>query len=106
MGGGAHFCNQGAIKRVTRHRVLMNFMLNRGWHCQFLEEDCRTPLPLRLAFVHSDKIYELHERWGADRKLEDRSALEYAINNGRGSIWLDLMEEEYRNLCGKKSPTG
>jgi hypothetical protein len=95
---GAHFCSQGAIKRVTHHRVLMSFMLNNGWYCQFLEEDCRTPLPLKLTFTHSDKILEMHERWGADRHLEDRSALEYAINMGRGSVWLILSPEQYAKL--------
>jgi hypothetical protein len=76
----------------------MSFMLNRGWYCQFLEEDCRTSLPVHLTFVHPDKIIEIHERWGADRQLEDRSALEYAINMGRGSVWLILSPEQYARL--------
>jgi hypothetical protein len=41
----------------------------------------------------------MHERFGADRKLEDKSALEYAINTGRGSIWLNLSDEQYAKLA-------
>lgn len=93
-----HFCQQGAVKRVSQHRVLMSFMLNKGWRCQFLEEDCRTSLPRTLTFATPDKILEIHERWGESRQLEDRSAIEYAINTGRGSIWLTLTPEQYAKL--------
>ena len=98
MAGGAHFCSQGAITRVSSHRVLMSFMLNGGWYCQFLEEDCRTPLKRTLTFAHPDKIIEIHERWGEARQLADRNALEYAIDMGRGSVWLILSPEQYARL--------
>jgi hypothetical protein len=80
------------------HRVYMFFMLNQGWYCQFLQADLKTPLPRKLTFNSPDKIREMHERFGADRKLEDKSALEYAINTGRGSIWLSLTDEQYQKL--------
>ena len=37
----------------------MYFFERKGWYCQFLEEDCRTPLPKKLNFKHPDKIIEL-----------------------------------------------
>jgi hypothetical protein len=30
----------------------------------------------------------------------ERHALDYAINNGHGSIWLHLTEQQYRKLTG------
>jgi hypothetical protein len=79
------------------HRVLMNFQLRHGWHVSFLEEDCKTSLPLKLTFATPDKLRTMHQRFGA-HLLEDRQGLEHAITIGRGSTWLTLDEEQYRNL--------
>jgi hypothetical protein len=79
-------------------RVYMFFMLREGWHCRFLELDLKTPLPCKLTFADVNKIREIHDRFGADQKLEDKSALEYAINMGRGSMWLNLTDEQYGKL--------
>jgi hypothetical protein len=70
-------------------------MLRGGWHVQFLEEDLKTPLRRRLNFAGPEKIREIYDRLGVDKKLEDRSALEYGISIGRGSIWISLTEEQY-----------
>jgi hypothetical protein len=80
-------------------RVYVYFMLRNGWNCQFLEHDLKTSLPRTLTFRDAAKIRELFDRFAAERKLEDRQALEYAIENGRGSIWLKLTDEQYRKLC-------
>ena len=85
-------------RRPSRHRVYLYFMLRNGWHVSFLEPDLKTPLPLKLTFATPDKLLEIHERWGEGRLLEDRSALEYAIQMGRGSIWLVLSPEQYGKL--------
>ena len=95
-----HFTQQGTVHRVNEHRICMNFMLRDSWHVSFLEADCRTSLPLKLTFAHSDKILEIHERWGADRLLDDRQAVEHGIEIGRGSIGLRLTDEQYRKLRG------
>jgi hypothetical protein len=76
----------------------MHFMLRDGWHCQFLEIDLKTALPKQLTFSSPTKIRELYDRFAADKKLEDRQALEYAIEKGRGSIWLNLTQEQYIKL--------
>ncbi len=73
-------------------------MLRNGSHVSFLEPDQKTPLPLKLTFASPDKLLEIFERWGESKLLEDRSALEYAIKMGRGSIWLILSAEQYAKL--------
>jgi hypothetical protein len=88
----------GERSSTTRHRVYMHFMLMDGWYCQFLEADLKTPLPRTLTFAGPEKILEIYDRLGVDKKLEDRSALEYGINTGRGSVWLSLTPEQYIKL--------
>lgn len=96
---GTHFCSQGAVKRVTQHRVLMQFHLREGYRITFLEEDCRTHLPLKLSFITADKIIEMLERWGEDRTTTARSKLEADIKIGRpGGVWLLLTPEQYAKL--------
>ena len=85
-------------RKPTVHRVYLFFMLRNGWHVSFLEPDLKTPLPLKLTFATPEKLLEMFERWGESKLLEDRSALEYAIQMGRGSIWLALSAEQYGKL--------
>jgi hypothetical protein len=73
-------------------------MLREGWYCQFLEEDLKTSLPRKLTFAGPEKIRDMFDRFGVDKKLEDNSALEYGINNGRGGLWLSLTAEQYQKL--------
>lgn len=76
----------------------MSFVERRGWFCQFLEEDLKTPLPNKLNFKSPEKIIELAERGGANLNLEERQAIHHAIKKGRGGLWLELTEEQYRTL--------
>jgi hypothetical protein len=78
----------------------MSFMdAKGGWHCQFLEEDLKTPLPKRLTFQSQDKIMELAERGGAAMmNLEGRQAIQHGIEMGRGGVYLNLTGEQYRKL--------
>jgi hypothetical protein len=78
-------------------------MLRNGWHISFLEEDLKTPLPLKLTFAIPDKLLEIHERWGEGRLVEDKSALEYAINWAGVPIWLILSPEQ---LCEAQTQRG
>ena len=52
----------------------------------------------KLTFRYAAKIRELFDRFAAEKKLEDRQALDYAIENGRGSIWLNLTDDQYAKL--------
>jgi hypothetical protein len=56
-------------------------------------------LPRKLTFASPGKIREMHDGFGINKKLEDRSALEYGIpTTGRGSVWLSLTPEQYNKL--------
>jgi hypothetical protein len=85
-------------RKPSTHPVYLYFMLRIGWHVSFLEADLKIPLPLKLTFATSDKLLEIQERWGEGLLLEDRSVLQYAIQMGRGSIWLVLSAEQYSRL--------
>ena len=69
------------------HRLYMTFMLSHGsWSCQFLEADAKTPLPRTLSFADAEKIRELARRgeeWG---NLENKRALEHALETGERYI--------------------
>jgi hypothetical protein len=76
----------------------MHFMLREGWFCQFLEEDLKTPLPKKMTLKEPAKLFEIAERGGYKVTLENRQVIENAIAMGRGSIWLDLTQEQYAKL--------
>jgi hypothetical protein len=80
------------------HRVYMSFMSRSGWHCQFLEEDLKTSLSKKLAFLSQDMMIELARRGGAVLNLETEQAIRHGIEIGRGGIWLNLTDEQYRKL--------
>ena len=81
-----------------RHRVYMSFMYRAGWHCQFLEEDLKTPLPKKVTVKTHERIREIARRGGAEMSLDSIHALDHGIEIGRGGTWLELTEEQYRRL--------
>jgi len=40
----------------------------------------------------------MYERFGSERALADRAAVEHDIEIGRGAIWLRLTVEQYAKL--------
>ena len=76
----------------------MSFMDRYGWHCQFLEEDLRTPLPRKLTFKSPEKIIELVERVGGFKDQESRLMLDQGIAMGRGGVFLSLTDQQYAKL--------
>ena len=90
------------ISEEVRHRVYLSFQCRYGWHCQFLEQDLKTPLPRKLHFASPDKVVELVERGGGLSNLESRQALDQAIGIGRGGVFLNLTEEQYARLKTKQ----
>ena len=80
------------------HQVYCYFFKRGGWQVQFLEADLKTPLPCKLTFAHADKIREVARRGEALGTLEQKQALEHAIENGRGGIYLRLTPGQYRAL--------
>lgn len=83
---------------VPMHRVYMSFMQRQGWHCQFLEEGLKTALPKKLAFLSQDMLLELARRGGAVLNLETEQAIRHGIDIGRGGVWLNLTDDQYRKL--------
>ena len=80
------------------HRVFMTFFQRSGWQVQFLEADLRTPLPRKFTFTDPDKIRELARKGEAWGDSESWQMLEYAIENGRGGVYLRLTPDQYKKL--------
>ena len=76
----------------------MSFMERTAWHVQFLEEDLRTGLLKKLAFMSQDMILQLARCGGAKLDLEAEQAIRHGINIGRGGVWLNWTDEQYRKL--------
>jgi hypothetical protein len=57
--------------------------LRGGWSVQFLEQDCRTPLPRKFNFKDAEKIWEIVRRGEALGTQYARKELEREIENGR-----------------------
>lgn len=80
------------------HRVYMYYMLRNSWMCQFLEEDLKTPLRRRLHFRDPEKIRTIVDKVGNFANLQDREALDHGLSIGRGGVWLQLTEDQYKRL--------
>jgi len=76
----------------------MHFMFRKGWFCQFLEEDLKTPLPRTVQFEDDKKIWEMAKRGGFTLNISGRREIEDAIRKKQGGIWLDLTPEQYAKL--------
>lgn len=99
------FAYADSMAQVDRYRVYVSFQCRNGWHCQFLEADLKTALPLKLHFISSDKIIELVRRGGGFAGQEGRLMLIQAIEMGRGGVFLNLTPEQYSKLKGSVSRT-
>ncbi|HEX4066523.1 MAG TPA: hypothetical protein VHZ09_10915 [Acidobacteriaceae bacterium] len=82
--------------------MYMHFQTQSGWHCQFLEQDLKTPLSKKLNLVRQERLFDIAEHGGYALNLEGRQAMQRAIDMGRGGIWLELTEEQYRRLKGER----
>src|SRR5438309_692978 len=94
---GERLCSKCRGER-KRHRIYMSFVHRAGWVCQFVEEDLKTPLPRKVHFRDDQKVREIARRGGASLNLETLQAFDHGIEIGRGGIWLELSEEQYRKL--------
>ena len=65
---GEQLCAKCRSER-KRHRVYMSFMVRKGWVCQFLEEDLKTPLPRRVTLGSDERVREMARRGGAAMSL-------------------------------------
>jgi hypothetical protein len=83
------------MSRFDCHQVYMYFFKRGGWEVQFLLPDLKTPLPPKLTFADPEKIRELARRGEALGTSEAKQILEYAIEVGRGGIYLRLTPEQF-----------
>jgi hypothetical protein len=83
---------------VGKKRVYMHFMFRKGWLCQFVEEDLKTPLPRKVLFENDQKIWEMAKRGGFTLNISGRQEIQEAIRRRRGGIWLELTPEQYAKL--------
>ena len=81
-----------------RHKVYCYFMHNKGWQCQFLKEDLMTSAAKPITFDDPSTIVTMAERGHALKDLASRQALDFALNMGRGSVWLYLDDDQYAKL--------
>ena len=79
-------------------RIYMYFQFRDGWHCQFLEQDLKTPLPRQFNFASSDKVIRLVERGCGFIDQETRMMVNQGIEKGRGGVFLSLTNEQYIKL--------
>jgi hypothetical protein len=87
-----------ATDNETHHKVYMSFFERIGWTVQFLEPDLKTPIGRIRTFSDADKVRELIDRTPTPMNLETRNMIEHAINKGRGGMYLQLTEDQYRKL--------
>jgi hypothetical protein len=81
------------------HRIYMSFFLRGGfWICRFLEQDLKTSIGRGRTFGSTDKVRELVDRTRTPLDLAGHQALEHALNQGRGGLYLNLTEAQYRKL--------
>lgn len=81
-----------------KRKIYLYFQLRNGWQCQFLLPDLKTTAAPAITFADPAKIIEMAERGGALRDLASKQALDYALNMGRGSVWLWLSDDQYAKL--------
>lgn len=73
-------------------------MMRKGWYCQFLEADLKTPLPRKLTITDGRKLLEMAERDGVKMHSPAGRAMKSELEKGVGGIWLDLTDEQYAKL--------
>ena len=66
----------------------------------FYDSNSQKLLPRKLLLHDEEKLYELARRGQCLRDLADKQAIEVAIRNGRGGLFLKLTQEQYEKLNG------
>ncbi len=88
----------GHPSESTKHLVFMSFIRKNGWCCRFCEAD-HTMLLRQIVFRSADKVFETARRGNGLANDIDRMCLQYEIAAGKGGVWLQLTEKQYRSLC-------
>jgi hypothetical protein len=78
----------------------MYFFHRDGWYCQFLDEDLNTHLQ-KTSVETPAKVVAIAMKSGYVMNEEGKRSLDHAIETGRGGVWLQLTDEQYRKLKEK-----
>ena len=87
---------------ARRHKIYMYFVCRRDWLCQFLLPDLQTTAAPAITFADPAKIVDMAGRGNAFKDLAAKQAMDYALNMGRGSVWLYLSDEQYAKLTTRQ----
>lgn len=71
-----------------------------SWVCSFVEKDAKTPVGRARVFGSPEKIRVLIARTPTRLDQAAKQSLEHAFAKGRGGIFLDLNDDQYRKLKG------
>jgi hypothetical protein len=82
----------------NRRLVFMSFIRENGWRCSFCNAD-RTIISRQIVFRSADKVFETARRGNGLTNEIDRLCLQRLIVTGKGGVWLNLTEEQYKSLC-------
>jgi hypothetical protein len=81
--------------------IYVAFEKKVSWHLVISDSQSQRQL-CTLVFADDGKIVELVKRGGGLTNLESKQALERAIENGKGGVFLKLTPEQYDNLRKKE----
>jgi hypothetical protein len=74
----------------------MKFHRREEWTVELLNDDLRGSVGRLRGFATDDKILEMIARTPTKLDLAAKASLENGIRNGRGGLYLELTEEQYR----------
>jgi hypothetical protein len=80
------------------HRIYMTFVLRGTWHCEFMEPYVQTALARKAPLRDPSQLGQFVERARGFKEPAARKAFEVAIKEGKGGIYLELTDEQYRKL--------
>lgn len=76
----------------------MTFELRGFWHCEFIEPYLQTALPRKAILRDAMKLCQFVDRAREFKDSAARKAFEAAIKDGKGGIYLELTDDQYRKF--------
>lgn len=85
---------------VETRRVYLSFFVARGWVVQFSPPELERALGRIRTLATEEAVRGIIERTPTVLSDDERRRLEQDLARGRGGVWLELTEEQYRKVCG------
>lgn len=96
---GEKYCDRC---KPTLKVVYASFERKEGWEVIFYDSGTQQRLPVKLNLEDPQKLHDLGQRGQGLRDLAAKQALESAISNGRGGMFLKLTDEQYKRLLRRR----